>query len=82
MWPKQNLEHDLRSLLSQIETASQPTFGLVGELLRRACPRLKGAPHPGDPVLRLIEAKAWVDLGILARRLGIAGLGDPSPVLR
>ena len=45
MWPKQNLERDLRSLLSRIETASQPTVGLVAELLRRACPRLKGALH-------------------------------------
>lgn len=63
MWPTHNPERDLRSLLSRIETASRPTFGLVGELLRRACPRLKGAPHPRNPVLRLIEAEAWVDLG-------------------
>jgi hypothetical protein len=63
MRPKHNLEHDLRSLLSLIETASQPTGGLVAELLHRACPRLQGAPKPGNPVQRLIEAEAWVDLG-------------------
>ncbi len=63
MWPKQNLERDLRSLLARIETATQPTGGLVAELLHRACPRLQGAPKPSTPVQRLIEAEAWVDLG-------------------
>ena len=63
MWPKHNLEHDLRSLLSLIETASQPTDGLVAELVDRACPRLQGAPNLSTPVRRLIGAEAWVDLG-------------------
>ena len=43
MWPKQNLERDLRSLLSRIEAASQPTGGLVADVLEYACPRLKSA---------------------------------------
>jgi hypothetical protein len=63
MWPKQNLERDLCSLLSRIETASQPTGSLVAELLQRACPRLQGAPKPEDLVRRLVGAEAWVDLG-------------------
>src|SRR5690349_6434061 len=63
MWPKQNLERDLRSLLSRIETASQPTSGLLAEILHRACPRLRGASKTSEVVQRLIEAEAWVDLG-------------------
>jgi hypothetical protein len=63
MWPKQNPERDLRSLRARIETTSQPTGGLVAELLRRACPRLQGAPKPSRTAQRLIEAEAWVDLG-------------------
>ena len=63
MWPKQNLERDLRSLLSRIEAASQPTDGLVADVLEYACPRLKSAIRPNALVERLIEAEAWVDLG-------------------
>ena len=63
MWPKQNPERDLRSLLSRIETASQPQVGLVADVLEHACPRLRSALGPTAPVRRLIEAEAWVDLG-------------------
>lgn len=63
MWPKQNPERDLRSVLSRIETASQPTGGLVADVLEYACPRLKSAIQPNALVRRLIEAEAWVDLG-------------------
>ncbi|WP_114947781.1 hypothetical protein [Microvirga calopogonii] len=63
MWSKQNLERDLRSLLSRIETASQPQVGLVADILEHACPRLKSALRPNVLVRRLIEAEAWVDLG-------------------
>jgi hypothetical protein len=63
MWPKRNLERDLRSLLSRIETASQPRVGLVADVLECACPRLKSALGPNALVRRLIEAEAWVDLG-------------------
>lgn len=68
MWPrqnlaKQNLERDCRALLSRIESASQPTGGLVAELLQNACPRLQSAIGPNDAVKRLMEAQAWLDLG-------------------
>ncbi|WP_457093657.1 hypothetical protein [Microvirga sp. P5_D2] len=63
MWPKQNLERDLRSLLSRIEAASQPRTGLVADVLEYACPRLKSSIRPNALVERLIEAEAWVDLG-------------------
>jgi hypothetical protein len=63
MWFKQNQERDLRSLLARIEAASEPTGELVAELLRCACPRLQAARQPDEPVRRLIEAEAWVDLG-------------------
>lgn len=63
MWPKQNLERDLRTLLSRIEAASRPTSGLVTELLQHACPRLQSPIGPNDTVQRLIGAGAWVDLG-------------------
>ncbi|WP_262266127.1 hypothetical protein [Microvirga yunnanensis] len=63
MWLQRNQERDLRSLLSRIEAASEPTSALVGELLHRACPRLQGTPRPNELVQRLVEAEAWVDLG-------------------
>lgn len=63
MWPKQNPERDLRSLLSRIGTTSQPQVGLVTAVLEYACPRLKSAIQPNALVQRLIEAEAWVDLG-------------------
>jgi hypothetical protein len=63
MWPKQNLERELRSLLSRIEAASQPTGSLVSDVLQDACPRLTSAIGPDDLVQRLVAAEAWVDLG-------------------
>jgi len=63
MWPKQNLERDLRPLLSRIEAVSRPQLGLFADVLQYACPRLKSAIRPNDLVPRLIEAEAWVDLG-------------------
>ncbi|ANY77143.1 hypothetical protein BB934_02010 [Microvirga ossetica] len=63
MWPKQNLERDLRSLLRRIETTCQPTGSLVADVLQYACPRLKSGIQPHDLVQRLIGAEAWVDLG-------------------
>jgi hypothetical protein len=63
MWFKHNQERELRSLLARIEAAAEPTDDLVAELLRHACPRLQGAHKPTDPVRRLVEAQAWVELG-------------------
>lgn len=63
MWLQKNQERDLRSVLSQIERASEPTGDLVAQLLLHGCPRLQGAPRPNCLVQRLVEAEAWVDLG-------------------
>jgi hypothetical protein len=63
MWRKRNQERVLRSLLSRIEMASRPTGDIVAELLDHACPRFQSTPKPTTPVLRLIEAEAWVELG-------------------
>ncbi|PVE24114.1 hypothetical protein DC522_12555 [Microvirga sp. KLBC 81] len=63
MWFRRNQERALRSLLSRIEAASEPTNNLVAEVLQQACPRLQAAPKPNDLVRRLIAAEAWVDLG-------------------
>lgn len=63
MWFRQNQERALRSLLSRIEAASEPTNNLVAEVLQQACPRLQAAPKPNYLVRRLMEAEAWVDLG-------------------
>ena len=63
MWLRRNQERDLRSLLLRIEAVSAPTGDLGAETLRRACPRLQGAPGPGDAVRRLVGAEAWFDLG-------------------
>ncbi|MGO4523505.1 hypothetical protein AB4097_01440 [Microvirga sp. 2MCAF35] len=63
MWQKHNPARELRSLLSRIETVSQPQVGLVADVLEHACPRLKSTLGPNALVRRLIEAEAWVDLG-------------------
>ena len=63
MWLMQTKERDLRSLLSTIEAASEPTHGIVAEILNQACPRLQGSHKPDASVGRLIAAEAWVDLG-------------------
>jgi hypothetical protein len=63
MWFMRNQERDLRALLSRVEAASEPTRGIVEEILRLACPRLQGSYKPDDFVGRLIAAEAWVDLG-------------------
>jgi hypothetical protein len=63
MWPKQNLERELRSLMSRIAAASQPTGSLVSDVLQSACPRLTSAIRLNDLVQRLVAAEAWVDLG-------------------
>ena len=64
MWPKRNQEQDLRVLLSRIDGAPEPTRDLVAEILQRACPRLTFGITPSDLVVRLIEAEAWVELGL------------------
>ena len=64
MWPKQNPEQDLRSLLSRIETASQPTGRPCGRCAGICLsPAQRGVHGPNALVQRLIEAEAWVDLG-------------------
>ena len=64
MWPKRNQEQDLRVLLSRIDGAPEPTRDLVAGILQRACPRLTFGITPSDLVVRLIEAEAWVELGL------------------
>ena len=64
MWSKRNQEQHLRVLLSRIDCAPEPTRDLVAEILHHACPRLQGSLTPNDLVVRLIEAEAWVELGL------------------
>jgi hypothetical protein len=63
MWPRQHQYRDLRALLSRVEAAVEPASDIATDLLQHACPRLNAAPRFADSVRRLIEAKAWVDLG-------------------
>ena len=64
MWSKRTQDHDLRVLLSKIDCAPEPTRDLVADVLHHACPRLKASLTPNDLVVRLIEAEAWVELGL------------------
>jgi hypothetical protein len=64
MWSKRTQDHDLRVLLSRIDGAPEPTRDLVAETLHHACPRLQGSLDLSDFVVRLIEAEAWVELGL------------------
>jgi hypothetical protein len=64
MWRKRDQETDLRVLLTRIDGAPEPTRDLVAEILQRACPRLTFGITPSDLVVRLIEAEAWVELGL------------------
>jgi|SRR5215204_1461669 len=64
MWHMPNQERNLRSLLSRIEATREPTSDLVAELLLHACPRLQAVHGPNLVVQHLVEAKAWVDLGL------------------
>ena len=64
MWSKRTQDHDLRVLLSKIDCAPEPTRDLVADVLHHACPRLKASLTPNDLVVRLIEAEAWVELGV------------------
>jgi hypothetical protein len=64
MWSKQNRERDLRSLLARVETAGAARPDLVSDILRLACPRLEASFGPNDEARRLIEAGAWVELGL------------------
>ena len=59
-----NQERNLRSLLARIEATREPTSDLVAELLLYACPRLQAVHGPNLVVQHLVEAKAWVDLGL------------------
>jgi hypothetical protein len=64
MWRKRDQETDLRVLLTRIDGAPEPTRDLVEDILHHACPRLQGSLEPSDFVMRLVEAEAWVELGL------------------
>jgi hypothetical protein len=64
MWPKHNPECDLDSLLARVETAHRINPDLLTAVLRGACPRLATRLAPTAEVERLIQAKAWVELGL------------------
>src|SRR3954447_3906540 len=64
MWRKRDQEADLRVLLTRIDGAPEPTRDLVEDILHHACPRLQGSLEPSDFVMRLVEAEAWVELGL------------------
>ena len=64
MWPKRNPKQDLRVLLSRIDGTPEPTEALIADILQHACPRLQASLAPNDLVARLIEAEAWIELGL------------------
>ena len=64
MWSKRNQDRHLWALLSQIDCAPEPTSDLVADVLYYACPRLQASLTPNDLVVRLIEAEAWIELGL------------------
>jgi hypothetical protein len=64
MWPRQNLERELRSLLARIEMAHRIDADLLAKILAGACPRLGTSLAPKAEVERLIQAEAWVELGL------------------
>jgi hypothetical protein len=64
MWRKRNQETDLRMLLTKIDSAPEPTTDLIEGILQHACPRLEVSVGPNDFLARLIEAEAWVELGL------------------
>ena len=51
-------------LLTRIDGAPEPTRDLVEDILQHACPRLRVSLEPSNFVLGLIEAEAWVELGL------------------
>jgi hypothetical protein len=64
MWPKRNSERHLGCLLTRIETAHRIDADLLSAVLRGACPRLGMSLAPKAEVERLIQAEAWVELGL------------------
>ena len=64
MWSKRNQERHLWALRSEIDCAPEPTKALVADVLYYACPRLQASLTPNDLVVRLIEAEAWIELGL------------------
>ena len=64
MWSKRNQERHLWALRSEIDSAPEPTKDLVADVLYYACPRLQASLTPNDLVVRLIEAEAWIELGL------------------
>src|SRR4051812_44448548 len=73
MWSKRNQDRHLWALRSQIDCAPEPTKDLVADVLYYACPRLQASLTPNDLVVRLIEAEAWIELG-----LGLIGWEVPD----
>jgi hypothetical protein len=64
VWPKQNRVRDLRATLASLEAAREIDADLLSAILRDACPRLGISLAPHAEVDRLIEVKAWVELGL------------------
>ena len=64
MWSKRNQDRHLWALRSEIDCAPEPTKDLVADVLYYACPRLQASLTPNDLVVRLIEAEAWIELGL------------------
>jgi hypothetical protein len=64
IWPRWNLERELRSLLARVESARQVDVDLLSRILAGACPRLGASLAPKTEVDRLTQAEAWVELGL------------------
>jgi hypothetical protein len=64
MLPRQNLERELHSLSARIEMAQRIDADLLARILAGACPRLGTSLEPKAEVERLIQAEAWVELGL------------------
>ncbi|HEX2726578.1 MAG TPA: hypothetical protein VHN20_12230 [Beijerinckiaceae bacterium] len=64
MLSKHEEERALSALLAQIETAPIATTALVERVLAQACPRLNSGRTRNVRIGPMIDAQAWVDLGL------------------
>jgi hypothetical protein len=64
MWPKQDRLKHLRSLSARIEAADNTDAELVSDVRHCACPRLASALAPAADLARLVDAGAWLEVGL------------------
>lgn len=64
MSPTYQSECGLAALIAEIDAAPLATASLAEKVLERACPRLNSCPARRAAVQQMIQAEAWVDLGL------------------